>query len=114
MAEVRIDVNELAARLGHALEWLAAGDDVVLTRDGAPVARLAALGANPAWAPRAGDVSCPPDFMRVFDTMDPAGAAKEFARMREEFAIPNDFEEWAALEQEEALLQEMSTAFDLP
>ncbi|MBI5948585.1 MAG: hypothetical protein HY875_10660 [Chloroflexi bacterium] len=114
MAEVRIDVNELPARLAHALEWLAAGDDVLLTREGAPVARLAALGANPAREAWAAEAGRPPDFLRVFDTMDPAGPAKEFARLREELVIPNDFEEWAALEQEEALLQEMSGAFDLP
>jgi prevent-host-death family protein len=43
MNRVEVDVRDAAADLEQLLDRAAAGDDVVITRDGTPVARLVPL-----------------------------------------------------------------------
>jgi prevent-host-death family protein len=47
-----LDVGEAAGRLDEVVEWVDAGDEVVLTRDGRPVAKVVPF--LPAMGPRAG------------------------------------------------------------
>ena len=46
LVEVEVGIRELRARLSHWIDRVQAGDEVIVTERGRPVARLSAVGAR--------------------------------------------------------------------
>jgi prevent-host-death family protein len=69
---VRVNIDEAATRLSQLVDQAADGEEVLITRDGRPVARLTALRSAPAVRKSGslrGKIWIAPDFDQTPDTV---------------------------------------------